>query len=79
MGLAPHLNGPEIEKIARAGIEMFPAEAELYICPMFYAENGFLLPYPSSTRFILTVHESPLPEPKGLSACLSSFRRPARD
>ncbi len=79
LGLAPHLSGPEIEIIASDGIEMFPAEAELYICPMFYAENGFLLPDPSSTRFILTVHESPLPEPKGLSACLSSFRRPARD
>lgn len=79
MGLAPSLTGPEIEEISRAGIGQFPADAELYICPMFYAETGFILPDASSTRFILTVHESLLPEPKGFSACLSSFRRPAPD
>jgi branched-chain amino acid aminotransferase len=46
---------------------------------MFYAEAGFVVPDPSSTRFVLTVYEAPLPEPVGFSACLSSFRRPARD
>jgi branched-chain amino acid aminotransferase len=28
---------------------------------------------------VLTVYEAPLPEPTGFSACLSSFRRPAKD
>lgn len=79
LGLAPDLTGPEIEKIARDGIAMFAPGTDTYICPMFYAEEGFILPDPDSTRFMLTVHESPLPEPEGLSACLSSFRRPAPD
>ena len=79
MGLDPMLTGPEIEELARDGIGRFPAHAELYICPMFYAEDGFILPDAETTRFVLTIHESPLPAPDGFSACLSSFRRPARD
>ena len=79
MGLEPMLTGAEIEDLARDGIRRFPGDLDLYICPMFYPEDGFVVPDPESTRFILTIHESPLPEPKGISACLSSFRRPARD
>jgi branched-chain amino acid aminotransferase len=79
MGLEPMLTGTEIEDLARDGIGRFTGDAELYICPMFYPEDGFIVPDPASTHFILTVHESPLPEPSGISACLSSFRRPARD
>jgi branched-chain amino acid aminotransferase len=79
LGMAPMLTGAEIADIAWEGIHRFPADAELYVCPMFYAESGFVWPEPASTRFVLTVHEAPLPEAKGFSACLSSFRRPARD
>ena len=79
MGLEPMLTGAEIEDLVRDGIGRFAGEADLYICPMFYPEDGFIVPDPASTRFILTIHESPLPEPSGISACLSSFRRPARD
>ena len=46
---------------------------------MFYATEGFITPEPDSTEFIMTVRESPLPPPDGFSACLASFRRPARD
>ncbi len=45
----------------------------------FYAENGFIMPDPVSTRFVLTVYESALPAADGFSACLSSYRRPAPD
>lgn len=79
LGMAPMLTGAEIADIAWEGIHRFPAEAELYVCPMFYAESGFVWPEPASTRFVLTVHEAALPAPTGFSACLSSFRRPARD
>ncbi|MCW8835080.1 MAG: branched-chain amino acid aminotransferase [Rhodospirillales bacterium] len=79
LGLEPHITGPEIEELAWDGISRFPADAELYICPMFYAEDGFVMPDPDSTRFVLSVHESPLPLADGFTACLSSFRRPARD
>ncbi len=79
LGLAPQLDGPGITALAWQGIRQFPADAELYICPMFYAEDGFILPDPDSTRFVLTVYESTLPAADGFSACLSSYRRPAPD
>ena len=79
LGLAPKLDGAQITALAWQGIRQFPEDAELYICPMFYAENGFILPDPDSTRFVLTVYESALPAADGFSACLSSYRRPAPD
>ena len=79
MGLAPDLTGPEIEAIARDGIARFPKESELYVCPMFFATEGFIIPDPASTRFVMSVSESPIPAPDGFSACTSSFRRPAAD
>jgi branched-chain amino acid aminotransferase len=79
LGLAPELTGPEIEKLAWDGINQFPADAELYLCPMFYAESGFVVPDPESTKFVFAIHDAPLPAADGFSACLSSFRRPGRD
>jgi branched-chain amino acid aminotransferase len=79
LGLDPILTAAEIEALAWEGIGRFPKQAELYICPMFYAEDGFIVPEPASTRFVLTVSESALPDPTGFSACLASFRRPAPD
>ena len=79
LGLAPKLDGAQITALAWQGIRQFPEDAELYICPMFYAEDGFIMPDPDSTRFVLTVYESTLPAGDGFSACLSSYRRPAPD
>jgi branched-chain amino acid aminotransferase len=79
LGLAPMLSAGEIEELARDGVRQFPRDAELYIRPMFFAEEGFIVPLPESTRFALAVYDAPLPSPKGFSACLSSFRRPAPD
>ncbi len=76
-GLAPMLTCGEIEELARDGVRQFPSDAELYIRPMFFAEEGFIVPLPESTRFALSVYEAPLPSAKGFSVCLSSFRRPA--
>lgn len=79
IGLEPAMTGAEITRLAWDGIGRFPSGSELYICPMFYAEHGFVVPDPASTRFVMTVYEASLPEPTGFSACLSSFRRPAKD
>ncbi len=79
IGLEPAMTGAEITRLAWDGIGRFPSGSELYICPMFYAEHGFVVPDPASTRFVMTVYEAPLPEPTGFTACLSSFRRPAKD
>jgi branched-chain amino acid aminotransferase len=79
IGLDPMITGEEIAEIAWAGIMRFDRQAELYIKPLFWADSGFIVPDPASTRFALSLSPSPLPEPTGFSACLSSFRRPARD
>ena len=79
IGLDPKVSGAEIEALAWEGIRRLPPESELYICPTFYAESGFIVPDPASTRFVLTIHEAALPQPLGVTACFSSFRRPAKD
>jgi len=79
MGLAPDINGNEIAAIALEGVKRFPPDAELYISPMFYGEDGFILPDPASTKFIMSIFEAAIPEPTGFSACKTKFRRPAKD
>jgi branched-chain amino acid aminotransferase len=76
MGLAPMVTAGEIEELCWDGIRRFPKDAELYIRPMFYAEEGFVSPDPASTRFVLSVYEDPLPKPTGFAACVSTRRRP---
>jgi branched-chain amino acid aminotransferase len=76
--LKPAVTAEQIEALARAGIAMFPADAALYIRPMFWAESGLVLPDPASTQFALVITKMSLPDPhKGFSACLSSYRRPS--
>src|SRR5688572_14459197 len=79
MGLEPMLTAGEIEELARDGLRRFPLEAELYIRPMFWAEDGFIVPLPDTTRFALSIYDAPMPKPVGFSVCLSSYRRPAPD
>jgi branched-chain amino acid aminotransferase len=78
-GLEPTLNAEKIYELAWEGIRKFPADAELYVRPMYWAEEGWVDPDPASTRFAMTVYLSPLPEPTGLAVCLSTRRRPAPD
>ena len=79
MGLIPPVTAEEIERLAWEGIDQFGDEAELYIRPLMYSEEGFVVAIPESTRFILSIFEAPLPVTKGLRVCLSRFRRPSPD
>jgi branched-chain amino acid aminotransferase len=80
MGLRPMLSAGEIEELARDGIRKHDKSAELYIRPMFFAESGWIYPDPDSTRFTLSVYESPMPKPTaGCAIGLSPYRRPAPD
>ena len=76
-GLKPVLTAPEILELALDGISRFDRGADLYVRPMFFAESGFVVADPETTRFCLSVYEAPMPEPKGLAVTLSSMRRPA--
>lgn len=78
-GLKPTLTAEQIYNLAREGVGRFSVDAELYIRPMFWAEEGWVDPDPDSTRFAMTIYLSPLPAPAGLSVCLSTRRRPAPD
>jgi branched-chain amino acid aminotransferase len=79
MGLEPPLDAEGIEALIWEGVAKFPPQAQLFIRPMLYPEDGFVLFDPSSTRFTLTLMDLPLAKPTGFSACLSSFRRPGLD
>ncbi len=76
VGLAPPVTAAEVDGFAREGVARFEKGAHLYIRPMIYAEDGWVAPDPASARFIVTVFESPMPDPSGLSVCLSTKRRP---
>ena len=77
--MKPTLTVQEMVELGKDGVEKFPNGAELYIRPMFWAQEGWISPDPESTQFAMLVYESPLPPASGFAACLSSRRRPAQD
>ncbi len=78
-GLATEMTVDDLVEVALDGCARFAAGTELYIRPYFYAQKGFLVAEPASTRFVMTVLEEPIPEPDGSKVLLSSMRRPAPD
>lgn len=79
MGLYPEITADEVLGLAREGAKRFARTDHLYVRPALYSEQGFLLPEPGGTRFVLTLFKSPLPPPSGISICLSRYRRPNPD
>ncbi len=68
--------------LVREGLKRFDSDAELYIRPMYWAEDaagGAVRPDPETTRWCLTLYVAPLPKPTGTAITLSPFRRPTRD
>ena len=68
--------------LAREGSKRFEPDAELYIRPMYWAEEGApggVRPEPESTRWCLTVYVAPFPKSAGTAITLSPFRRPTRE
>jgi branched-chain amino acid aminotransferase len=79
MGLKPTKRAEEIVELVRDGLGRFEPKAELYIRPMYWPEGmgrSAVSPDPESTQFLLSIYEAPMPEPKGSSITLSSYRRP---
>jgi branched-chain amino acid aminotransferase len=77
LGLAPGATPEELTALAWDGIERFPPDAELYIRPIVYAEDGFIVPDAATTRWMMSVLDAPMPHDRRFTACLSSTRRPA--
>jgi len=68
--------------LVRDGLKRFERDAELYIRPMYWAEDaagGAVRPDPETTRWCLTLYVAPLPPPTGTAITLSPFRRPTRE
>jgi branched-chain amino acid aminotransferase len=79
MGLKPVVPVDTWLGLVRDGVKKFGAKPELYIRPMYWPEGGGPLavdPDPESTRWCLTLYETPMPAPKGSAISLSPFRRP---
>jgi len=77
MGLAPTLSAQAITDLCIEGVRRFPADAVLYVRPMFYADDGFVMAAPESTRFVIAIHEKAMPPASGFTACLSTRTRPS--
>jgi branched-chain amino acid aminotransferase len=76
LGLQCPLSVDEMEALTREGVAKFPADAALYIRPLVFGCEGFLVPEPAHSGFALTLFDAPLPAFTGFSACLSALRRP---
>lgn len=78
MLMKPTMKAGEIIELVHEGIAKFPSGTALYIRPMYWPEEGShgQVPVdPNSTQFLLSVYESPMPQPVGSSVTLSPFRR----
>ena len=80
LGLNPTMTAEEIYALMIEGIRKFPADAELYVRPMFWATKGGKGPISvdaDSVAFLLCIYLSPMPKGGGLSLGLCrSIRRP---
>ncbi len=76
VGLRCPLSVNEMEELVREGVAKFPTDAELYIRPLVFGTDGFLIADADQSGFALTLFDAPMPPFSGFSACLSSLRRP---
>jgi branched-chain amino acid aminotransferase len=83
MGLKQVVSAADWIAITGEGLKRFESNAELYIRPLYWAEEGaaqgVVQPDPESTRWCLTLFVAPMPKPVGTSITLSPFRKPSRD
>jgi branched-chain amino acid aminotransferase len=80
LGLEPSVDVETMVGLTREGVKRFAPGVALYIRPMYWAEQGGYMsvpPDPASTRFLLTIYETPMPPPSGVSITVSPFRRPS--
>jgi branched-chain amino acid aminotransferase len=82
LGLKALISVEKWMELAREGIKRFGPKPELYIRPMYWAESGNALSVPAdadTTRWCLTMYDTPMPAPGQTSITLSPFRRPSID
>jgi branched-chain amino acid aminotransferase len=77
MGMRSPLSPGEIQEIALDGVAKFPSGTPLYIRPFMWSTEGWMAPDPASTRIVISLTVTPMPEPKEFRVMLSRFRRPS--
>lgn len=68
MLLEPSVTGDRWRELVADGLRRFARDAQLYIRPMYWAEEGIgggVRFEPSSTNWCLTIYEAPMPAPRG--------------
>jgi len=81
-GLKPIVDAEVWLGLAREGMARFDANAELYIRPMYWPQNGSgggVLFDPETTNWCLSIYVAPMPQPTGSAITLSPFRRPTME
>ncbi len=80
MWLKPLMSVRDMIELTREGLKRFRPDAALYIRPMYWAETsgvGAVALDPESTRFLLTIYETPMPDAsKGVSITRSNMVKP---
>lgn len=82
MLLDPVVSVEQWRALVDDGLRRFADDAQLYIRPMYWAEDGVgggVRFEPSSTNWCLTIYEVPMPEPRGGAVTLSPYRRPTAE
>ena len=75
LGLKPPVHARKIARIAIEGIGKFSKETQLYVRPMFYGDEGWLLP--TTTKFVLSLIDMPMKAATaGLTICRTTRLRP---
>ena len=70
MLMKPQLGWEAIQDLCLQAVAKFPEGTELYIKPMFYCADGFLLPDADRTQFVLHVFKVPMPGEQGFGLLL---------
>lgn len=79
LGLKATMSVGEMLELVSEGLTRFPSGTPLYIRPMYWAEDGgptAVAPRVETTRFLMCLYETPMPEPKGTAITVSPYRRP---
>ncbi|QYF93838.1 branched-chain amino acid aminotransferase [Massilia sp. PAMC28688] len=76
LGLRCPVTVEEMEALSREGVARFAPDADLYIRPLVFGREGFLIPEAQHSGFALTLFDAPMPPFTGFAACLSPLRRP---
>jgi branched-chain amino acid aminotransferase len=82
LGLDPVVSPDRWMELAVEGLKKFGPNPALYVRPMYWGTEGSMsgvMVEPASTRWCLSMYETPMPEPKGAAITLSPFRRPTME